>query len=102
MSPMVPAILPAYSPSVYFVPSASVASSITVRPYFFATRISSGMAAMLPNTCTTTMALMCAPVRLLKHWPSRSSAFCVRYSSTKVGQMHRLSPQPIKMGSAPA
>ena len=56
---------------------------------------------MLPNTCTTSSALMCAPVALLYSLPSRSSQRFAQKSSTASGSMHRESSQPMKIGSAP-
>ena len=48
--PIVPAYFPLYFPVIYFVPNASVASSITLRLYFSAVSIMDSISAILPNT----------------------------------------------------
>ena len=72
------------------------------KPYFRHSSTSPGILAILPNTCTARSAFTCAPVCLFTHLPSRCSVLAASHSPASAGHRHRLSPQPMNTGSAPA
>ena len=80
------------------MPSASVASSITLSLYFLATARIETISAIFPKTCTTIIALTILSL-YLKTFPSNEHLFS-QNSPSLTGSIHKLSSQSMKTGVA--